>query len=33
MTFEFCPKCGYKASISLNGAKNIESKYNTAKEL
>lgn len=28
-----CPKCGYKASISLNGAKNIESKYNTAKEL
>lgn len=26
-----CPNCGYKASISLNGAKNIESKYNTAK--
>jgi len=24
-----CPNCGYKASISLNGAKNIESKYNT----
>jgi len=23
-----CPKCGYEAAISLNGAKNIESKYN-----
>jgi len=27
-----CPNCGYKASISLNGAKNIEIKYNAAKE-
>ena len=27
-----CPKCGYNVSISLNGAKNIESKYNAAKE-
>lgn len=25
-----CPRCGYKASISLNGAKNIESKYDSA---
>lgn len=25
----FCPSCGYKATISLNGAKNIESKYNS----
>lgn len=24
-----CPSCGYKATISLNGAKNIESKYNS----
>ncbi len=23
-----CPSCGYQASLSLNGAKNIESKYN-----
>lgn len=27
-----CPNCGYKASIALNGAKNIEKKYNAAKE-
>lgn len=27
-----CPKCGYEAPISLNGAKNIEKKYNTVKE-
>ncbi len=27
-----CPNCGYEASISLNGAKNIESKYNTITE-
>lgn len=24
-----CAKCGYETAISLNGAKNIESKYNT----
>lgn len=23
----YCPSCGYEAAISLNGAKNIESKY------
>lgn len=27
----WCPSCGYKAAISLNGAKNIESKYNNKK--
>lgn len=27
-----CPNCGYEAPISLNGAKNIESKYNTITE-
>jgi len=27
----WCPSCGYKAAISLNGAKNIESKYNSKK--
>ncbi len=27
-----CPNCGYKASISLNGAKNIESKYKSDKK-
>ncbi len=27
----WCPDCGYKATISLNGAKNIESKYNSKK--
>lgn len=26
-----CPNCGYQAAISLNGAKNIEHKYNTQK--
>ena len=28
-----CPNCGYEAPISLNGAKNIESKYNTITEM
>ena len=28
----WCPDCGYQASISLNGAKNIESKYILAAE-
>lgn len=27
----WCPNCGYKATISLNGAKNIEGKYNSQK--
>lgn len=27
----WCPNCGYKEAISLNGAKNIESKYNSKK--
>ena len=27
-----CPACGYQASISLNGAKNIETKYNSSRE-
>ncbi len=27
----WCPDCGYKATISLNGAKNIENKYNGKK--
>lgn len=25
-----CPNCGYKAAISLNGARNIEKKYNNS---
>ena len=28
-----CPNCGYEAPISLNGAKNIEGKYNTKIEI
>ncbi len=27
----YCQNCGYEATISLNGAKNIESKYNSVK--
>lgn len=27
----WCPDCGYKATISLNGAKNIENKFNGKK--
>lgn len=27
-----CPSCGYKASVSLNGARNIENKYKTIQE-
>ncbi len=28
----WCPKCGYKDSLSRNGAKNIENKYNTTNQ-
>ncbi|MDE6221502.1 MAG: transposase, partial [Lachnospiraceae bacterium] len=27
----YCPECGYASAISINGAKNIEKKYNQKK--
>ncbi len=29
----WCPVCGYKTTISLNGARNIENKYNSSKNV
>lgn len=29
----WCPSCGYQASIALNGARNIENKYNDSKNV